>query len=201
MPDPSVTQSVATDLPVILTDTAGLPKTGVTFGQVTATQRKYGAGSFSAKTLNSGNWTEIGSGFYTIGFSSSELDTLGSLTYVVTGSGIQQFTGAADVIPATVVSNPVATLTATLTGNINSPSGGYPVEGAVVAAKLIGVQVRPGGVGLQDRVATAKTDKNGAFVLPLPRLAQVEVFIPAINYRRQLTVPNVASVNLFTGIP
>jgi len=46
-----------------------------------------------------------------------------------------------------------------------------------------------------------ETDQNGAFYITLLRGAVVEFFIPRINYRRQLTVPNQPSANLFTGIP
>ena len=56
-------------------------------------------------------------------------------------------------------------------------------------------------VALTRDLVSVTTDSNGEFFLELVRLTEVEIFIPTVNYRRQLTVPNSASANLFMGIP
>ena len=90
-------QSVEMELPCILIDDTDFksPETGVAFGSVTVKYGKAGASAQTTKTLNTGNWIEVGTGDYRIKFSTSESDTLGLFTYTVTGSGFLPYYGAA----------------------------------------------------------------------------------------------------------
>src|SRR5678810_243796 len=92
-----LTQSVDSEIVVILTDTSNVPVTGLTDTDVSCQYRKAGAGSFTAKTIT-GVFAEIGSGVYTILFTAAELDTLGSFTVRVFGGSIQQSITIADVV-------------------------------------------------------------------------------------------------------
>lgn len=194
------TQSVAANL-VVLLSKASVGVTGLVYTDVTAQYRKEGQSSFTAKVLTSLNFTEIGSGVYTIGFTSSELNTLGSFTVIVQGASIDQSTTIAQVIPATQASTAVVLDTCTLTGHINDMQGN-PQVGIAVSAQIVGMpSIEQSLVALTDDLVSVLTDANGEFFLPLVRLADVEIFIPATNYKRRLTVPNAASADLFTGIP
>lgn len=139
---------------------------------------------------------EIGSGVYTIEFLSTELDTVGSFTYKVTGSTINQFVGIANVVEADQVSTVQSLNTCIVSGHILDVRG-EPVIGASVSARVLGFPTIISGIGVSDDTVSARTDKNGEFFLELVRLAEVDVRIPEINYRRQLTVPNKASATLF----
>lgn len=91
--------STATQLPVILIDDTDFktPETGVAFGSVTCKYRKHNETSWSTKTIDGSNWTELGNGHYVINFSASDLDTIGIFEYVVIVSGALQFPGKDDV--------------------------------------------------------------------------------------------------------
>jgi hypothetical protein len=195
-----VTQSVQTELVLIITETDGLTaKTGVLFSAVTALYRKAGQASFTAKTVTALNWREIGSGWYGLTFTAAELDTLGVFLAVVTTAGASQSNTEADIIAAASASTPPpAVQTCILNGHVTDVLGN-PVSGAAVSARLLGTPVISGAVAVSsDELVTVKTDNNGEFFLTLQRLLFVEIFIPVANYRRQLTVPNSSTANLFT---
>lgn len=154
-------------------------------------------------SLNSGQTflVEIGDGVYTILFFASELDTVGSFTVKVTGATITQHVAIASVLAAGTTPTVAAVQTCVINGHVFDPSG-RPLQGAGVGARIIGFpSIEQNSIGLTTNEVTAVTDANGEFFLTLVRLAEVEVTIPVMNYRRQITVPNLASANLFTGIP
>ena len=197
-----VTQNIPADLLVVLTTTGGLPATGRSFTSVQCQYRKEGDPSFNNKVLTASNFVEVGSGFYNITFDAVELSIPGSFIFTVFGGGIQTSQNSAQVrsttstLPTVSVSLPMCTLT----GNINDLAGN-PIAGAAISARVIGMPTIAVNVGITDDLLTATTDDNGVFNLSLARTAVVDVFIPKINYRRQLTVPNSPSANLFLGIP
>lgn len=200
----NVVQSVAANLVTILTGTTGLPKTGLTSADVTCTYRKEGQSSFTAKSLNGSNFTEIGSGVYTIQFTSAELNTLGSFTWIVSGATIQTFTGLANVVTDAAATTAPTVVTCNLTGKLAHISGA-PIVNAAVTARIVGFPVLENsgngiGVGFATESVSVKTDSNGVFSLTLGRLLEVEISIPAISYKRIITVPNSTSKDLFAEV-
>jgi hypothetical protein len=197
-----VTQNLPADLLLVLTLTDGTPATAISHAAVQCQYRKEGDPAFNNKALTALNFKELGNGFYTVSFTAAELDIPGSFAFVVLGAGIQpsqntaQIRSTASTLPTVPVSLPMCTIT----GNINDLAGN-PIAGAAVSARVIGMPTIAVNVGLTDDLQTAITDDSGVFNLTIAKLAVVDVFIPRINYRRQLTVPNLETVNLFTGIP
>jgi len=198
-----VTQGLSSDLLAVLTTPAGLPATGLIFSSVQCQFRKEGDPTFKTKVLTALTFIEAGQGFYRITFNgTTELTVPGSFAFTVFGPTIQQFYGEAQVraasslIPTVSVALPMCQLT----GNINDLSG-EPVVGAAISARIIGMPTILTNVGMTDSLQTTVTDDNGVFVLSIARTAVVDVFIPKINYRRQLTVPNLPTADLFLGIP
>lgn len=196
-----VQQNVASSIIVLLSKTS-LPVTGLVFSDVTASFRKEG-GVFAAKTLTALNFHDRGSGVYEIDFTTAELNTVGSLTVVVQGLLIDQSTTVAEVVAAgsIVPGTEVAIQTCVLTGHVTNLSG-VPQANVAVSAEVLGMpSIEQSQAAIINEVVATKTDANGQFFLELARLADVEIFIPAVNYRRRLVVPNTASANLFFGIP
>lgn len=195
-----LTQNVAAPI-VVLLSKDGAPVEALAFGDVTCKFLKAGAVSFTAKVLTALNFTEVGDGVYTISFTGAELDTLGSFTVVVQGADIDQSTTMAQVVAATVVTTPISIQTCVVTGHVVGPTG-EPVQDVAVSAYMLGKpSIEQHVAAVTEDMVSAKTDANGQFFITLIRLADVEVVIPAVNYRRRLVVPNQASVNLFTGVP
>jgi len=141
-------------------------------------------------------WVEIGAGVYELEFTASELDTLGSFIYKVTGSTIDQYVEVIDVVVASQTVTSVSLDKCVISGHVFGV-GGDPMIGASVSAKVLGVPSIIGGLGIADSRATTVTGSNGEFFLELARQAYVEITIPKMNYKRQLTVPNSPSAVLF----
>jgi hypothetical protein len=155
-----------------------------------------------ATNLNSGVdvFEEIGLGLYTINFFAAELDTLGSFTFVVDGSTIDQSTTIITIVAATETPTIVSTQTCTITGHVFDLEGNA-IPNAGVQARVIGLpSIEQNQIAVSDDLVSTQTDSNGQFFLPLIRLADVELFIPLVNYRRQFVVPNSAEADVFTDL-
>jgi hypothetical protein len=190
-----VTQSVAVDIPIILT-LANVAVTGLTDADVTAQIRKEG-GAFAAKALTGSNFVEVGNGIYDFTLDATDVDTLGSLTIVITGAGIDQSTTIIEVVAASVATSVVSLQTCVISGHVHDATG-QPVPGASVSARVVGLpSIEQSQAAVTDDLVTAKTNSNGEFFITLVRLADVEIFISASNFRRRLVVPNQASAQLF----
>ncbi len=194
-----VTQSVSTPILVLLS-LDDVAVTGLTSASVTCVFMKSG-GSFAAKTLNVGNFSEKGNGVYTVTFTAAELDTLGPFTVVITGASIDQSTTIANIVAASATTvAPVTGELCTLVGHVVSPAG-VPKQNAQISVMIFGhPAIEQYSLAVADDLLTALTDANGYFQIAVLRLAEVEVFIPSVSYRRRLTVPNQASANLFTEV-
>ena len=139
-------------------------------------------------------WYELGNGLYEIRFTATELNTAGVFLFKVAGADFQQYVGVAEVVALDDNDTEVATLqTCVVSGHLLDLSGN-PIEGAAVSARLIGLpQYNQNTAYIKDELITVVTDSNGQWFLTLARLATVEIFISAANYRRTLVVPNVSS--------
>ena len=178
---------------LIVSDTTGETSTI----QVTGGTANTALGFSTALQTGSTFWKEIGSGVYTIEFTATELDTPGIFVYKVTGATIEQFVGTATIQVAGNTQTLVALNTCIITGHVFDLSGN-PVQGAAVSARVLGFPTIDSSAALTDRLVSVTTDANGEFFLPLARLVQVTIQIPSANYTRQLTVPNQATVNLYS---
>jgi len=195
-----VTQSIAADLIAILTDSSGLPVTGLVYSDVTVQYRKEGAGSFTNKALTAPDFVELGSGIYTIAFTAAELDTLGSFLFKVTGASVSQFVSISTVVAAGATPTPISVNTCVISGHVLNPAGS-PVSGVSVSARILGAPSIQNNYVLTGGRISVTTDAAGEFFISLIRLAQVEITISAVNYKRKLVVPNVTTANLFQDIP
>lgn len=179
----------------------GADAAGLTFADVTCEIKKPGAASFTTKALTGSNFTEFNNGFYEIDFTTTETDTLGDIYVRLTGATIKT-TFVSVLVVSAFVSSPTTTTAPTKTamfGYVFMPDG-TPYSGASVTARILSdpTVLHNGTEGLvvSAGVVSTTTDTAGYFVLNLITGAQVEVFIPAANYRRSLTIPGV-STNLF----
>lgn len=195
-----LTKDTATSIVVVLTDTSDAAVTGLVHTDVAVGYAKNAATSFTVKALTAPDWVEVGSGVYKIAFTAAELDTLGSFTVKVTGATIKQFTDVSTVVSATSAAPSVSVPTCVLTGVVRNADG-TPKEGASVLVKILAQPLIVNNIVVTQGTTSTKTNNSGEFSLSVTRLAQVDIAIPACNYRRQLTVPNDASADIFTDIP
>lgn len=184
---------------------SGMPATGLIFSDLTAQFSKNGA-SFVAKTLTNLNFIEIGFGFYTVEFTAADCNTLGSFVLMLFNATISPNPTpiVAQVVVAASASTAASIPVCSVIGHLTDLQGA-PVADAAVSARILGMPtlLNTGvvGVGISDDLTSVKTDSNGFFSIDLARSVVVDILIPAINYRRTLTVPNLASAELFTQIP
>lgn len=204
----AVLQGTPTWLPFIASNSNdGLPRTGITYSQVDVSYKKSSQATFQLKSLLVTDFRENGNGVYEILFSASDLNTVGSFLYVVQGNGglplptIRQFIGQAVVqSSASYTPGTISLNTNVLTGNLidlmGSPLVGESVSARIQSAPVImGTTPNIGGVGVT--MVSALTDSAGFFALEVLQGAVVDIVIPAINYRRTLTVPANVSDKLF----
>lgn len=171
--------------------------TGLTDADVTCLYRKEGAGTFTSKTLDGSNFVEIGNGVYTVTFTEAELDTIGPFVIVITGADIDQSTTLIQVFAAEDDLTNVSLDTCVISGHVFDVAG-KPVKNVAVSCKVLGLpSIEQSVAAVTNTLLSAKTAENGEFFIEVVRLADVEFYIPAVNYRRRLVVPNTASINLF----
>jgi hypothetical protein len=195
----NLSQSQAADLVVVLTLSADdTPATGLTYADIVVDFSKH-SGAFQNKILAAPDVTELGSGVYSIAFTAGELDTLGEFVIKVTGATVNQFIGVHDVSADATASTTASLPVCVISGHILGLEGD-PVQNASVSARILSVPSTVGSVGVSTARVGTFTNANGEFFLTLTRLAYVEIIIPETGYKRTITVPNVASANLFTDI-
>jgi hypothetical protein len=194
-------QNTASGVTAYLELTTGGPATGITFSDVYVDLKKEGESSFTAKVVDGLNFVEIDNGTFQLTLAASDVDVLGNMYIRITGPTIK--TSLLNVYVAeTVPVNPSSSLSASTTvlyGYIIDLEG-IPVSGASVSARALGTPSL-GSVGSEEYVQsvtliTVKSGSDGFFTLTLITGSQVDVFIPAANYRRTLQVPTAAA-NLF----
>lgn len=198
---PVIVQGSSHSLLIYLEDSDGNPVTGLADTDLTADLRK-GSGSFIAFPLSGSNFSEVGDGFYDVTLSSTDTDTLGNLYLRVTGADIKTALFSA-LVAESVPTSPTSALTVSTTSLFGYvyDSGGSPVSGASVSARILAYpsvqHPNDEAFVLTEDLVTVKTDSAGFFTLDLVTASDVDIFIPAANYRRTLRVPGT-SQNLFS---
>lgn len=145
-----------------------------------------------------GTFINIGNGFYTVVLSAGNLDTTGSMYIQLRGPTIRPALESVLVIDSLPVTPPTVTVPGTtlITGVVSTLAGNL-ASGISVIAKTLSVPSISGGVAATVDAIYTKTDSNGQFVLKLLTGSQVDILIPAVNFRRTITVP-ASSANLFS---
>ena len=194
-------QNTASAVVVLLLDTGGVAVTGLTFDDVAADLKK-DTNPFAVFTLTGSNFVETGNGYYQVNLLSTDTDTLGNLYLSITGAAIQQAFFTAFV--AATVPEPTPTIatppTTTALFGFLYASDATPVANASVSATVLSnptVLFTPEGIGVETEIVTVTTDAQGFFTISLITGADVDIFIPAANYRRTLQVP-ASDTNLFS---
>lgn len=203
MNTPLLVQNASAMVVVYLELLNGSPATGLAYTAVTAGLKKSNVGSFSAFTLSSGNFADLGNGFYGITLAGGDTNVLGSLYLSVVGGTIKStllsaFVAVAQTVPPAPGPGFTPPITA-IYGYIYD-SAGVPVSGASVTARIVSQPtiVHPSTDGIligADFISTT-TDGTGFFTLSLITGTSAEFIIADANYRRTITVPG-STANLF----
>lgn len=206
----TVNLAVSAGVPVAASNTATLVAAAINDldSEMTATASGTGAdpltsaeGPTSLSGGADGDWTELGAGFYELDLTAADTDTLGSFAVRVTGTTIRSSLETATVVVATPSSpTPSQTVpTTTLFGYLYDAEG-EPLVGASIGVRVLSqpTVLHPGTEGLvvSTGLVSTETDSTGYFTVTLVAGTAVDVFIPAANYRRTITVPSTSS-NLF----
>jgi len=203
MNTPLLIQNAATTVVIYLELADGSPATGLAYTAVTAGIKKAGASSFSTFTLTSGNFADLGNGFYGISLVSGDTNTLGSLYLSFTSATTKPTLLAAFVaVAATAPPIPTPGFTPPITaiyGYIYD-SAGQPLSGTSVVARIVSqptiVHPTTDGILIGADFLTTTTDDTGFFTLSLITGTSAEFIIADANYRRTITVPG-STANLF----
>lgn len=201
---PVLLQNSVGSITIFLELAAGGPAVGLISSVITAGLKKEGESSFTVFAVSGSNFTEIGSGFYEVDFAASNTDVLGNLYLSITGSTVKTSLHSAYVAVAGSVSPTVSppTLGLSLISGYLQDLSGNPIVNTSVSAKILNTpSLIPGSggniVGMATTTIVVKTDSQGYFSLSLVEGANVDIIIPAINYRRTILVP-VSDTALFS---
>lgn len=197
----SIVQNSAATLLVYIQQTDNTPATGLTFADVTASLKK-DTNPFAVFTLTGVNFVEVANGYYDISLLAADTDTLGNLYLSILGSGL--ITTLATAFVAVTVPAPTPTVatppnTTDLFGFVYDAAASAVANASVTARVLANPTVlfTPEGMAAETDLVTVTTDAQGFFTITLLEGADVDIFIPAANYRRTLNVP-AANTNLFS---
>jgi len=188
---------------VLLNEIGGEPREGLTAANIEVELAKAGSSSFTAKTLQLSDLQGLGNGVYRLVLNNEDTDTLGDLLVSVNGVGsllpqIRDFLGQVRVVDAPIVPTSAPALpTCVVTGTILDAEGN-PVVNTPVIAQTARVPDILMNTGISSSIVSTVTDVNGFFSLRLIRGVTVEFFVPNMNFRQTVVVPNLGTVDLFS---
>jgi hypothetical protein len=196
--------TTAVSIIVPITKLDGTAFTGLLFSDVTAGIKKANASVFSVFTLTALNFTDVGGGYYKIDLTSADTNSIGLLYFrfsaVDAAPSLVTYNVAAAVTPVVPPTPPDVPVTNIIYGYIFDITGAL-IEDASVTARVLSspMILHPGaaGIGVGGDIIFTRTDSAGMFELTLVANASVEISIPAIGYKRTITVPAGQSTNLF----
>ena len=195
------TQSYFQDSPVertVFLKKAGVPALNVPPSSVVCNIKQAGTSAFSQYPLNSSLWKSLGSGYYTIIFSSFATASVGNFTYTLTSSNFDNFAYDEFVIvpKADVVINTMCVVSGSL---INL--GGNPANLIKVTARMVAFPAKFNGSILGGDQAYTFLDSNGKFSLPLLRGSTCIIEIPRAGIKSQINIPDQVTANLMDLLP
>lgn len=144
-----------------------------------------------------GTFTYIGNGFYRVGLNSTDTNTAGTLYLQLRGPQIRPALEAVEIVESVPVTPPTVIVPGTtlITGTVVHANG-LPASNVSVSARTLSIPTVTGGVAVTTESIFERTDDNGQFILKLVTGSQVDIIIPAVNFRRTITVP-ASSANIF----
>jgi hypothetical protein len=181
-----------------------VPALGIPYTDVTVGIKQSGGTAFTPKVLQVSDWIELGNGLYSIKFNSTDTDTVGDFTYVLSGSDFDNFlydeftiepapTGGVSpaVLQQCVVSGTLANIMAL-------PPTGEPLK---IVAYTPQFPAKYQTTIVSGDVAWTFADAYGNFTLPLLRKSTVIVEIKRCGIRAQITIPDAPTANLLDLLP
>lgn len=197
-------QGQVANVAVRLLDGSGNPVTGVLYSGVTVKYAKAGATSFSTKVLASADWTELGYGIYVLNFSPTDMSTLGTFVYYLSGSGFVANWSTFDVspVPLSLLAN---TPLCVVSGNVVDLGGqaySDQSQNLVISFRVASVPQQVGGTSIvSSKLLTTTTDAYGNFSVAILQGAIVIVEIDPLGIRQKITIPAQTSATLLSLLP
>ena len=193
MNGPVLQQTTAGVILVQLELTNNDPAINLTLASLVFHSKKANVSAFSVFTPSA--LVELNNGTYQVTVPSSVTDVLGNLFIKVSSPLIKtaiSYAYVTNVIPVLPENTPTTADTIGLYGYIVGPSN-EPLQGVPVSARVLGAPYTIVESAVSISSLTVVTDSNGYFFLTLLEGATVDIFIPAVNFRRTLVVPAVSS--------
>ena len=155
----------------------------------------------AAEVITLHDFWEVGYGVYTFLLSPSNTDTLGSLAVVSdpVNASYENYVNWCEVVTATssgIAPEEVSLSNCLVYGYITDAQG-TALENISVGFRLVSSPETAGNIGVSERSIEEKTDSSGFFSVNFVQGAEVDVWIPEINFRRVVTIPSDDSAELF----
>lgn len=190
-----ILQSTASSVTVRIFDNTGVPHVGIAATSVTGFIRKQGATAFSTFPVTVGNFSNLGNGYYAVGLSATDTNTVGSVTVLLQSTLFEDALIHVTVVgsSASLPAGPSISVTTGSVYGVVRTGDGSPLVNATVTAVPVGAPIILSsgveGVIVSNKPITTKTDSTGYFVISTIVGLTLDVYIPAVNYRATVVMP------------
>lgn len=184
---------------VRLVDSGGAGVTALIFSAVTVQYRYGGAVSWTAKTLTSPDWAELGSGYYYLRFKAAELTAVGTLVFKITSGSTVPYFAQLQVEPQPLAFQAAPGI-CIVTGNIVD-LGGEADRSARISVRPARMPASIGPSILSASLVTTYPDALGNFSVALVQGSTALIEVTPIGINNQITVPNTQSATLLSLLP
>jgi hypothetical protein len=176
------------------------PAVGVSYDEAEVLYSKDGS-LFELKVLTIPDWTELGDGYYTVHWSSADMDTVGEFAFRVsvpiTGEG--EYFGTFEITPAPY-GIPYESPTCLVTGNLQDIGGDPSNTGGIVFRPRY-VPGKAGSSLITAEIIRTAADSFGNFNVKLLRGSQVIVEIEQAGIKNMIIIPDAPTANLIDLLP
>jgi hypothetical protein len=180
---------------------SGIPSTGILYNQITVKYKKYGATSFTTRVLNNGDLVELGDGFYTLLWSDTFTNVIGTFMYTLSnGALFDNFLyDTFDVEPQPLVLSAPPD-TCIVSGNITD-IGGNPAHNLRISFRVPEFPLVIGNTIIDANKVYTLPDVFGNFSVGLIQGQTVIVEVERAGIYVQIVIPFAPSANLSSLLP
>jgi len=179
---------------------SGIPAPGIIYSQVLVKYKKFGAATFTTRTLVNGDLVDLGDGFYTLKWPDTFTDTLGTFMYIMTSVLFDNFIyDTFDVEPQPLALS-VPPDICVVSGNITD-LGGHPSQKVQVSFRIPEFPAISGNTIIDANKIYTTPDAAGNFSINLIQGQTVIVEIERTGIYAQITIPMAPSADLVSLLP
>jgi len=179
---------------------AGVPALGLINTDITVNFKKFKSDTLTLKSVATGDFVELGDGFYVLKWLPTEMNVEGKFFYTLESTGFDNFLFEEfDIItaPLGAVSFPDKCI---INGNIVD-IGGNPDQDRLIEIRPVFFPGASGSSIISAKPVTSIPDALGNFSIALVRNQTVKIEIKTAGIRHQIDIPDQSTASLIDLLP